>query len=93
MILEFKMVDTTDIEKKSLEAHVELCAERYRFLEEKLGTLDATLGSVKADVVSVKDMMQKVVNQRNNQLINWGIGIIAVMGSVIGYLVVNFVLK
>jgi len=87
------MVDTTDIEKKSLEAHVELCAERYRFLEEKLETLDAVLGSVKADVVSVKDMMQKVVNQRNTQLINWGIGIIAVLGSTIGYLVVNFVLK
>lgn len=87
------MVDTTDIEKKSLEAHVELCAERYRHLEEKLETLDAMLGSVKADVMSVKDMMQKVVNQRNNQLINWGIGIIAVLGSSIGYLVVNFVLK
>ena len=87
------MVDTTDIEKKSLEAHVELCAERYRHLEEKLETLDSTLGTVKTDVVSVKDMMQKVVNQRNNQLINWGIGIIAVMGSAIGYLVVNFVLK
>ena len=87
------MVDTTDIEKKSLEAHVELCAERYRFLEEKLETLDSMLGSVKADVVSVKDMMQKIVNQRNTQLINWGIGIIAVLGSVVGYLVVNFVLK
>jgi hypothetical protein len=93
MILEFKMVDTTDIEKKSLEAHVELCAERYRFLEEKLDTLDSTLASVKADVVSVKDMMQKVVNQRNTQLINWGIGIIAVLGSTIGYLIINFVLK
>ena len=87
------MVDPTDIEKKSLEAHVELCAERYRFLEEKLETLDSMLGSVKADVMSVKDMMQKVVNQRNTQIINWGIGIIAVLGSVIGYLVVNFVLK
>ena len=87
------MVDTTDIEKKSLEAHVELCAERYRHLEEKLETLDSTLGTVKTDVVSVTDMMQKVVNQRNNQIINWGIGIIAVMGSAIGYLVVNFVLK
>ena len=87
------MVDTTDIEKKSLEAHVELCAERYRHLEEKLETLDSTLGTVKTDVLSVKDMMQKVVNQRNNQIINWGIGIIAVMGSAIGYLVVNFVLK
>ena len=87
------MVDTTDIEKKSLEAHVELCAERYRHLEEKLETLDSTLGTVKTDVASVKYMMQKVVNQRNNQIINWGIGIIAVMGSAIGYLVVNFVLK
>ena len=87
------MVDTTDIEKKSLEAHVELCAERYRFLEEKLETVESTLVSVKSDVVSVKDMMQKVVNQRNNQLINWGIGIIAVLGSTVGYLIVNFVLK
>jgi hypothetical protein len=87
------MVDTTDIEKKSLEAHVELCAERYRFLEEKLETVDSTLVTVKTDVGSVKDMMQRIVNQRNTQLINWGIGIIAVLGSVIGYLVVNFVLK
>jgi hypothetical protein len=87
------MVDTTDIEKKSLEAHVELCAERYRFLEEKLETVESTLVTVKTDVGSVKDMMQRIVNQRNTQLINWGIGIIAVLGSVIGYLVVNFVLK
>ena len=27
---------STDIEKKSLEAHVELCAERYRSLDERL---------------------------------------------------------
>jgi hypothetical protein len=87
------MVDTTDIEKKSLEAHVELCAERYRFLEEKLENVESTLVTVKGDVGSVKDMMQRIVNQRNNQLINWGIGIIAVLGSVIGYLIVNFVFK
>ena len=30
------MVDTTAIEKKSLEAHVELCAERYSQLELRL---------------------------------------------------------
>ena len=34
------MADTTDIEKKSLEAHVELCAERYRLLETKLESMD-----------------------------------------------------
>jgi chromosome segregation ATPase len=87
------MAETTEIEKKSLEAHVELCAERYRFLEEKLETVDSTLGSVKDDVSKVKDMMQRIVNQRNAQIINWGIGIIAVLGSIIGYLVANFVFK
>jgi hypothetical protein len=30
------MAETTDIEKKSLEAHVELCAERYNALEQRL---------------------------------------------------------
>jgi hypothetical protein len=34
------MVEPTDIEKKSLEAHVELCAERYKFLETKLESVE-----------------------------------------------------
>lgn len=31
---------TTDIEKENLEAHVELCAERYKQLENRLGTIE-----------------------------------------------------
>jgi septation ring formation regulator EzrA len=87
------MADTTDIEKKSLEAHVELCAERYRFLEEKLETVESTLTSVKADVGKVKDMVSSITEKRNNQLINWGIGIIAFLASTIGYLLTHFVTK
>lgn len=87
------MADTTDIEKKSLEAHVELCAERYRFLEEKLDTVETTLSSVKSDVGKVKEMVGAITEKRNNQLINWGIGIIAFMASVIGYLLTHFVTK
>jgi hypothetical protein len=33
-------MEPSDIEKKSLEAHVELCAERYNHLELKLETLE-----------------------------------------------------
>ena len=40
------MGDTTDIEKKSLEAHVELCAERYRMLELKIETVEKDLTEV-----------------------------------------------
>jgi len=41
------MVDTTDIEKKSLEAHVELCAERYRALELQIDSVKEEISSVK----------------------------------------------
>jgi hypothetical protein len=37
------MSDATEIEKKNLEAHVELCAERYRFIEEKLESLEGKI--------------------------------------------------
>ena len=87
------MVDTTDIEKKSLEAHVELCAERYRFLENKLETVEATVSNVNAMVVDIRDMMDEVVSKRNDQLIKWGTAIIGVLVASIGYLLMHYVIK
>lgn len=86
------MSEPTDIEKKSLEAHVELCAQRYKFLEQKLDTVETTLTDVSTEIGTVKSMVQNITNQRNNQIINWGLGIIAVLGSVIGYLITHFVI-
>ena len=87
------MVDTTDIEKKSLEAHVELCAERYRYLEEKLESLDDKTDKTNAMVSEIKSMVQTVVNKRNDQIISWGLGIIVALGSVIGWLVTHYIIK
>ena len=36
----------TDIEKKSLEAHVELCAERYATLDERNGIIQAKIDAL-----------------------------------------------
>ena len=47
------MVDTTDIEKKSLEAHVELCAQRYTALEQRID-------DVKQDTAELKTTIQEV---------------------------------
>ena len=88
-----KMVDTTDIEKKSLEAHVELCAERYRYLEEKLDSLEAKSNETNKMVSDIKGMVQTVVNKRNDQLISWGLGIIVAMSSAIGWLVTHYIIK
>lgn len=87
------MVDTTDIEKKSLEAHVELCAERYRFLEEKLESMDEKIITVVSSVTEVKNTVQTMANKNNDRLVNWGIGIIGFLIGTITYLVTHYVLK
>lgn len=87
------MVDTTDIEKKSLEAHVELCAERYRYLEEKLDSLEARSIENNKMISDIKIMVQAVVNKRNDQIISWGVGIIIALAGVIGWFITHYVIK
>ena len=86
-------MDTTDIEKKSLEAHVELCAERYRMLELKIQNVESDIGSVKTMVTEVHGMMQKMAAKQNDRLINWGIGIIGSLIGLVGWLLAHYVLK
>ena len=86
-------MDTTEIEKKSLEAHVELCAERYKLLELKLETVESNMGSLKTMIEEVHAMVQTMAAKRNDQLIGWGIGIIGFLLGTVGYLLANFVLK
>lgn len=83
-------MDTTDIEKKSLEAHVELCAERYRLLELKIENVETSVGSVKTMVTEVHEMMHDMANKRNDQLINWGIGIIGTLIGTVAWLAVHY---
>ena len=85
------MVDTTDIEKKSLEAHVELCAERYRMLELKIETVEQEVGQVKHMVTEVHSIVRKMGEKRNDQIITWGIGIIGVLLGIVGWLATHYV--
>ena len=47
----------TDIEKKSLEAHVELCAERYENLDTKLNSLESRMDRLEGYLVEIKDSL------------------------------------
>lgn len=86
------MSDTTEIEKKSLEAHVELCAERYRYLEEKLGSMDNKIETVVDSVASVKDAVERMAEKSNERILSWGAGIIVCLIGLIGYLLTTYVL-
>jgi len=85
------MSDPTDIEKKNLEAHVELCAERYRYLEEKLELVETKISGLNAVVTEIRSMMHEMMNKQNDRLINWGVGIIGTLVVVIGYFLVTYV--
>jgi hypothetical protein len=40
----------TTIEKENLEAHVELCAERYKTLETRLGTIELKVENLQSTI-------------------------------------------
>ena len=87
------MVDTTDIEKKSLEAHVELCAERYKFIEEKMESIDEKVTAVATSVSEVKTSVETMSIKNNDRLINWGIGIIVSLIGTVAWLLQHYVIK
>lgn len=87
------MVDTTDIEKKSLEAHVELCAERYKFLEEKLESLEEKMMGLAQSIAAVKNTVEAMATKNNDRLINWGIGIIVTLLGACAWMLQHYVLK
>jgi len=55
-------MSTTDIEKKSLEAHVELCAERYNSLETKLINLESRMDKFESYLLEIRN---SIVNSNN----------------------------
>ena len=40
----------TELEKTNLEAHVDLCTERYKSLHDRLSAIEVRLGNINADI-------------------------------------------
>jgi hypothetical protein len=87
------MSETTEIEKKSLEAHVELCAERYNQLEQRFEHVEGKISGLEILLREVHDMVQRMGEKRTDQLISWGVGIIGALIATTIYLLVTYVFK
>jgi len=72
---------STEIERKSLEAHVELCAERYKNLDDRLQSLDSRMSRIEHLIVEVKESIAATPDKSNKVII--GIGT-TVLGGLIG---------
>lgn len=81
-------MSASDIEKENLEAHVELCAERYRQLNVKLDNLDQKVSTMESMIADIKNTLSDANDKHNRQLITIGTSIIVVLiGAIITLLV------
>ena len=93
---------STEIEKVSLEAHVELCAARYRGLEDKLNKLeekvdehisvvDRRMGTVETALNDLSKAIYKQRDYANTRLIGWGVGVIVALTSALAFVVYHMI--
>ena len=84
---------STNIEKQSLEAHVELCAERYGKLESKLETVERKVEKLEEHILSIKESLAGTGDRQSKQLIAIGTAIISVLLTGIITLTIHLINK
>ena len=56
-----KYMSTTELEKQNLEAHVDLCAERYKGLHDRLSAIELRLGKMNEDMIAGQKSSSKTI--------------------------------
>ncbi len=55
------VAQTTELEKQSLEAHVDLCSLRYTQLDTRLSNLEEKVDQVREDIIEGQKSLTKVI--------------------------------
>jgi len=85
-------MEPTDLEKKSLETHVDLCAARYRFLEEKMATVEEKVDDLEKLTKQIHECIIRSNERRSDQILKWAGGVIAVLLAVSGWAIGTLIL-
>jgi hypothetical protein len=83
---------STSIEKKSLEAHVELCAERYDGLNRRFDQVESRLDKLEIMVVEIKDCVHRLSSRQTDQWTHARDIIIGILFAAVTALTVRFIL-
>jgi hypothetical protein len=68
-----------DIEKQNLEAHVELCAQRYQNLDDRLSSIEGKVSDLKKLIEEGQNSMTKVIIGTAGTVIASVLGLIVVL--------------
>lgn len=71
--------ETTNLEKTSLEAHVDLCALRYQQLDTRLTTLEVMMAAIQRDIIDGQKSLKTTIITTTGTIVVALIGIISTM--------------
>lgn len=72
-------IETTKLERENLEAHVDLCAQRYQILEARLTTIEAKVENIHQDIMKGNQSMSKVIISSATTVVAGLLGLIATL--------------
>ncbi len=85
--MERVMSTPSDIEKKSLEAHVEICAVRYGALDTKLNNLEQRMDKMEMYLIGIKESLENKLEDRSKSVMGWTISILGILlSALLGYI-------
>lgn len=87
------MNEIHEIENTNLEAHVSLCAERYRNLDARLISVEKRLDKIESGLNDIKELLQKDKNQLSSKVLVIAGSVITGLVGAVGYLLAHYVLK
>lgn len=67
---------TTDLEKQSLEAHVDLCAMRYMNLDTRLSVLESKMDAMQKDIIEGQKSLKVALLTTGGTIVTGIIGLI-----------------
>jgi len=82
---------STNIEKQSLEAHVELCAERYEKLESKIDNVEKKVEKLEEHIIAIRESLAGSGDKQSKQLIAIGTAIVTVLITGIITILVSYI--
>lgn len=71
---------TTDLEKTSLEAHVDLCALRYGQLDQRLSSLEEKVDNIHTDIIDGQKSLSKVIITTAGTVV---VGVLSIVATIL----------
>lgn len=73
------LAEISDIENESLEAHVAICAQRYKHLDLRLHTLEVKMDAVQKEIIEGQKSLKTVIITSSSTIVVALIGIISTL--------------